>query len=285
MRTDEAFLRSILDDPEDDTPRLVYADWLDEQGDADRAEFIRVQVELARLAERDPRRPELQRRERNLIRRHKRAWLGVLPTGVTFLRFRRGFAEVKSFARAANYLKKGGRWHEQTPAPHLFRLQLTEAEDHLAAVLATPLMGRLVELSLYGSRVGDAGAALVAATPALHRLASLRLPATRIGAAGTRAVADSPWLTRLTELQLGFNPVGDVGATALAESPSLARLVELNLFSAGIGDVGALALARSPHLTRLARLHLNLNPIGEEGRRALRARFGSRVQLSPVDGY
>jgi uncharacterized protein (TIGR02996 family) len=45
---DEAFLRAIGAAPEDDAPRLVYADWLDDRGDAARAEFIRVQCELAR---------------------------------------------------------------------------------------------------------------------------------------------------------------------------------------------------------------------------------------------
>ena len=43
------FLRAIIEHPEDDTPRLIYADWLEENGDPDRAEFIRVQCELARL--------------------------------------------------------------------------------------------------------------------------------------------------------------------------------------------------------------------------------------------
>jgi uncharacterized protein (TIGR02996 family) len=42
-----AFLAAILAAPEDDTPRLVYADWLEEHGEVVRAEFIRVQVELA----------------------------------------------------------------------------------------------------------------------------------------------------------------------------------------------------------------------------------------------
>lgn len=41
--TGDALLRRILEDPADDSARLVYADWLEEQGDADRAEFIRVQ--------------------------------------------------------------------------------------------------------------------------------------------------------------------------------------------------------------------------------------------------
>jgi len=50
--TDElkAMLAAVLTDPEDDTVRLVYADRLqerDEPGDAERAEFIRVEIELA----------------------------------------------------------------------------------------------------------------------------------------------------------------------------------------------------------------------------------------------
>lgn len=43
------FLQSILADPDNDGPRLVYADWLDENGDGARAEFIRLQIESARL--------------------------------------------------------------------------------------------------------------------------------------------------------------------------------------------------------------------------------------------
>lgn len=47
----QAHVRGILEHPDDDTRRLVYADWLDEQGrpaDAARAELIRTQVELAK---------------------------------------------------------------------------------------------------------------------------------------------------------------------------------------------------------------------------------------------
>jgi uncharacterized protein (TIGR02996 family) len=44
MHTDRAaFLAAILDRPDDDLPRLVYADWLDEHGEPERAEFIRTQ--------------------------------------------------------------------------------------------------------------------------------------------------------------------------------------------------------------------------------------------------
>ena len=46
MDMNEAFVGSIAESLYDDTPRLVYADWLEDDGDADRAEFIRVQCEL-----------------------------------------------------------------------------------------------------------------------------------------------------------------------------------------------------------------------------------------------
>lgn len=45
MPTHEEFRQAIDQDPDNDTPRLVYADWLDEQGNP-RGEFIRIQHEL-----------------------------------------------------------------------------------------------------------------------------------------------------------------------------------------------------------------------------------------------
>lgn len=42
-------LRHVLEAPGDDVPRLVYADWLEDNGQPERSEFIRVQVELEKL--------------------------------------------------------------------------------------------------------------------------------------------------------------------------------------------------------------------------------------------
>lgn len=52
LLTDErlAFMRAIADNPKDDAPRLIYADWLEEQGnewDDARAELIRVGMRIA----------------------------------------------------------------------------------------------------------------------------------------------------------------------------------------------------------------------------------------------
>jgi uncharacterized protein (TIGR02996 family) len=40
--TNNDFLHAIGHSPEDDTLRLAFADWLEERGDAERAEFIRL---------------------------------------------------------------------------------------------------------------------------------------------------------------------------------------------------------------------------------------------------
>src|SRR5262249_42657415 len=53
MTDEAAFLRSILDDPDDEANRLVYADWLEERGDP-RAELVRLQLETDRQAREYP---------------------------------------------------------------------------------------------------------------------------------------------------------------------------------------------------------------------------------------
>jgi len=82
----DALLARIIAEPKDDLPRLVYADWLDEHDQPERAEFIRVQCELARLdAEREAsgktgwRTLKLRARAEALRKRERKLWLdGVI---------------------------------------------------------------------------------------------------------------------------------------------------------------------------------------------------------------
>lgn len=94
----DAFLADILANPDDDAPRLILADWLDERngpGDAARAEFIRCQCALA-----DPNAPwraALEARESALLAGHREEWARKtfrLPLeGIGCLTYRRGFVE------------------------------------------------------------------------------------------------------------------------------------------------------------------------------------------------
>lgn len=67
MTPDDTFLQAIIKNPDDSAARLVFADWREEHGQLDMAEYLRVQCELARLPARDERRPLLVARERALL--------------------------------------------------------------------------------------------------------------------------------------------------------------------------------------------------------------------------
>ena len=74
-----AILDAIVAAPDEDTPRLVYADWCDDNGLTERAEFVRVQVERARLPAWDAAQVGLRLREQQLLKEHGEGWLAELP--------------------------------------------------------------------------------------------------------------------------------------------------------------------------------------------------------------
>ncbi|MEO7731174.1 MAG: TIGR02996 domain-containing protein, partial [Kofleriaceae bacterium] len=88
--------RAVLESPDDDGPRLVYADWLLEHGGL-RGEYIALQCKLETLGDHDPAREELVRRADALLDRHGEDWFGVYhvpgtPHGRSVIELRRGFA-------------------------------------------------------------------------------------------------------------------------------------------------------------------------------------------------
>jgi uncharacterized protein (TIGR02996 family) len=70
MNERDALLKAVCGNPDDDTPRLVFADWLQENGEEERAEFIRVQIELARGAVD----VTLKEREQTLFTANREEW-------------------------------------------------------------------------------------------------------------------------------------------------------------------------------------------------------------------
>jgi uncharacterized protein (TIGR02996 family) len=91
--TESDFIRAVTADPDDDTVRLAFADWLDEQGKPGRAQFIRVQIERARLDRFDPRQSALMATEARLIAEHSKDIIGGFA-GFPDFRLRRGFVEM-----------------------------------------------------------------------------------------------------------------------------------------------------------------------------------------------
>lgn len=88
MSNPHPYVRAALDEikaaPDDDTPRLMLADWLEENGDAadhDRARVLRLGCEAAVLPAWDPLRRIHDATARALVRRNQAAWLGDVPLG------------------------------------------------------------------------------------------------------------------------------------------------------------------------------------------------------------
>jgi uncharacterized protein (TIGR02996 family) len=246
---DNAFLDDIHENPGDDAPRLVYADWLDDHGEGDRAEFIRVQI--ARVGRPDDRR--LAARESQLLLAHEADWRANLPRfeGVTWEHFTRGFVESAFVDSAEAFERHADAMFANAPVR---RVQVGELDDASTRRLArSPHLTQLTELNLGNN-------------PAMGR--------------GVRALADSPYLANLTALLLHYNDLGDEAA-AVAGSPHLGRLTELYLSGNGLTDAPVLALARSTTLSRLADLDLRDNQVSDNGVRSL-AYHGLRGALTTL---
>jgi uncharacterized protein (TIGR02996 family) len=92
----DALFRAILANPADDMPRLVYADWLQENGKPERAEFIRLQCEAWHLCPQYPTITDARTAASRLLREYRDTWHAELPTipGVTWSDlFVRGFLD------------------------------------------------------------------------------------------------------------------------------------------------------------------------------------------------
>jgi uncharacterized protein (TIGR02996 family) len=266
-----AFLAAVLESPDDDAPRLIYGDWLLEQGDP-RGEFIAVQCRLARLAVDDPQRLPLQTRERRLLAEHGDSWAPIAGLGREPV-YRRGFVEGLTLD-AEEFLTHGGELFQATP---LRQVWLQRAAGLVEAVAASPLLTRLTDLDLSGNPLDDAEIRALANSPYAINLTRLSLTGTGLSDAGFRALLQSRHLRGLVELNLQMNQV----AVSEGESESFPpRLAALNLFSNRLGVTGAERLARSAVGHRLTRLHLGRNGLGDAGARALaRAPFLARLRV------
>ncbi len=251
MSPDEAtFLRLICDAPADDLPRLVYADWLEEHGDPDRAEFIRLQVDRATRGDRG-----IDRREYELLARWETAWKAELPDGLRDRAvFRRGFVcRVRGRPDVVLAAWRDGGLARH-PVEHLVVAVSPATWYPIDATRPAPdLAVRELTIDCGSER---AGWGLAVGVPLVHVL-------TEYG----------PY-PRLEALRIRDRGFGDDAAAALVPGPAFPRLTELDLGNCGIGDAGAEALAESHWPRRLRRLRLTGNPISPSRVGWLSARFG-----------
>ena len=276
VATRAAFLADIRALPEDDAPRLIYADWLDDHGEAERAEFIRVQCELSRLGKDDPRRSYRERRERDLLEAHLSRWTeGAFldwlrhprtecpdPYSHTVCKVMAQVVEARLHLAAtedagerqrleAQFDECGAALEKQRMLAHQARLPLFEECVFERGFLDTVVVPQLLLLDFSGA-VRDLG--VVRHLTALWDEEDAEAPLLI-----DRVIAcfDIPRLQTLI-IQGQINKLSTL--EALAAWPGAAELTHLELgFVWGLpGDDVLRVLARSPSLRNLARLHLYL---------------------------
>ncbi|MBY0228034.1 MAG: TIGR02996 domain-containing protein, partial [Gemmataceae bacterium] len=165
---ERGLIEGIVEAPDEDAPRLIYADWLEDHGQPEHAEFIRAQVALPGLAADDERLLPLLRRSARLERRlRERTHRGIpkwAATAGSLLHLLddqpphavpgwadcwRGFP-VGAFGQAHEWMTRGGPVLDRVPLRGL-SLVVGEAADELGD---WPGLERLRALSLDLDGVG-----------------------------------------------------------------------------------------------------------------------------------
>jgi uncharacterized protein (TIGR02996 family) len=265
MSEETALQAAIIAEPDEDLPRLAYADWLDEnkpderpspaEGSSARAEFIRVQCRLAAGSLDDPDYPELLERETDLAE-----WLNV-------------HAREPDSDRGTLYSRNtfdGGEWGN-------CRRGFKEMVDFEGYILGTAeeaveaIVGVLEEgfarstartLKLEDAKTDEI--ALLARHPIFERIRGLYLDGLDDSSEdeAIAAIAGSRWATGLTRLYIVRFSLDDASCAALARSPSLRNLESLTI-NEPISATSIRAFGQSKWFRKLRRLHLWLeNPDG-----------------------
>ncbi len=228
MTDGDALRRAVLADPDDDTPRLVYADWLDENDQPDRAAFVRAQVEAVRADPFGPAARAAAARAARLLDAHRLRWYRPLR-GVIRAEFERGFVgllevEPTGFVPEARALFAA----EPVQALRLVRFAAPSGPPPLDPVFSLPELRRVRRL-VFTPRIDPTSDEYV-------------------------ALSGSPHLDGLWDLSLRDNPVppgwlGDLlGGDRLPELAGLCLADNTNL---GPGVVRALERAGHRELRRL----------------------------------
>ena len=287
MSDQAALLAAIHDNPEDDSVRLAYADWLDEQGGASNeawAEYIRLEIQH----ERDfPEfawskvKEDAQKRAWQLFRRYADEWFPaffgrrhVLRGASAQIRFRRGFPhEVYAYKGPSRLIEIGEKVLQLAP---ITRLVLNNVDDSdLDSLLEEPWLSRLHSLDLYGYDIPQTDWCTVASCPHLKQLRELMLYY------GTLTPENAAWIAkknpcpRLKRLHIGF-AITDAAIAGLFGGKAFAGLEELELDTGKLGPEGLKTIASV--LKRLKSLKVSYRKIPGMAKILTRAAFWPRLE-------
>lgn len=302
-----SFLGAIKADPEEDTPKLALADWLQEQpnaADNARGEFLRQFVRNNQLSKTDPAREDFGALSR-LWNSNEEAWAGRLKAAgfkvwATNHMFRWGLlfpaldwgtdrdadaielVGTEEYAWVAGLTVRAldaGAVPTFTAYPLLdslvgLRIARSDSDDFLLEdVCNSPRAAGLRFLDLSGWSPSGYPE-LLARTPHLSGLRELRVRQCGFADGDFQVLCNAERLEHLRSLDVAGNNLTRFAAAAFADGHGLPALEELNLGTDGyarnrIGPFGLQALIAGKRSGRLQKLHLSNNDIGTTGVEAL----------------
>ena len=267
----DALYRAICAQPDEDTPRLVFADLVEENGDPLRARFIRTQVALARLPTYDPACVSSRQHEPDTAF----GWtmtrmLPKVPTGAGWHRFefRRGFPWKVGVSALGALVPSGDALFTAAPIQALDFDQRSRPD--LEVLAEWPQLARLRKLEFATGWFGALDVALLAKSEYAAGLTELGFEGEAIAPDGLRALAESSLLGRLAGLELRsiqIAPALLVDALGAAREPG--ALARLSLPFNRLGHDDAEHLFRLPLLGELQHLDVSNNPLSAGGVTAL----------------
>lgn len=263
-----ALLAAIVADPDEDTPRLVYADWLEETGEPSnvaRAHFIRTQIHLEHTDPKSAVYDEMKALEARILDFYLDDWRYELPDCVRYVGdavWRRGFVDDLGPMWESGFRQYGSAALRELP---LTGVQLTGS-------------GQAVRFEEYPDLVHISRLTLGPSFTPLYTLNDETEETTPT----FDSLMAAPVFTSLRHLDLSGNAISDawlvrfVGRLPAAGFSSTLESLDLSS-NFGITDAGANVLATAAGLDGLKKLRLRDTRITPAGRTLLKKRFGNRL--------
>jgi len=273
--TRDALFDQILQNPAEDAPRLIYADWLEEHGDP-RGEFIRLQCQLAKLPDDGAQRDVLHGRAAKILQLHRDTWLNdVAPELRAGAGFVRGFIEnwsltVQQLSQLPDSIFRS--------APLLHSLQVvgdllfSPPAIVINSLGSFPQLKRVKHLQLQGAFNGATLAALLG-SDYFEELDKLSVRMFR--GLDTRLLTRAQVFAKLTSLELEFCEINDTKVQEIAGARCFPALQRLDVSRNGIGAAGVRAVVRGQRLSQLTAFGMEHNEVGDDGALVLAATASS----------
>ncbi|MFQ3592747.1 MAG: TIGR02996 domain-containing protein [Gemmataceae bacterium] len=254
--------------PGDHCLRRIYADWLEDHGQPERARYLRQELARQEAVAGSVEWQVLLNECDQLVRTHGDVWFSALRQCGYRWEIAGGLVERISID-AEGFVRWGKRLVAEAPTAE-WTLHY-QGWTELRRFVSCEALRQVRRLVLEGDFLGEA-VQILSTCKRVVNLRSLDLAELRLRQSGVAILVLSHYLQGLRQLNLSANDLSGSSIALLASSRAFPHLEALSLANnPQIGDAEIRALTHSPHLTRLNQLCLAGTAISSETAEILEA--------------